>query len=224
VAPGRRIGLVGPSGAGKSTLAAVLTRLLPYQEGSVQLDGIDLSECAGADVRAVVGWAAQDVHVFDSTLRANLVLARPEAGHADLRFALERSRLLDWIDSLPDGLDTEVGGHGVRMSGGQQQRLGLARAFLADFPVLIADELAEHLDLPTADGLVADLVGWTGGRSTVVITHRLTGLEDLDEIVVLGHGRVVERGTHAELVAAGGSYADQWQREGHGEKEEVVVL
>jgi thiol reductant ABC exporter CydC subunit len=211
--PGRRIAVVGPSGAGKSTLAAVLVRFVEYQGGSVTLGGTELSALAGDDVRRLVGLAAQDAHVFDTTVRENLLLARRTASDDDLRIALKRARLLDWLQHLPRGLDTEVGSRGARLSGGQRQRLAMARVLLAGFPVLVLDEPGEHLDTATADRLTADLLAATEGQSTVLITHRLTGLDAVDEILVLDAGRVVERGTHAGLVSAGGLYTRLWERE-----------
>jgi ATP-binding cassette subfamily C protein CydC len=211
--PGRRIAVVGPSGAGKSTLAAVLVRFVDYQGGSVTLGGAELSALAGDDVRRMVGLAAQDAHVFDTTVRENLLLARRSASEDDLGDALDRARLLDWVQHLPRGLDTEVGTRGARLSGGQRQRLAMARVLLAGFPVLVLDEPGEHLDTATADGLTADLVAATAGQSTVLITHRLAGLDAMDEILVLDAGRVVERGTHGELLDAGGLYTRLWDRE-----------
>jgi thiol reductant ABC exporter CydC subunit len=213
LSPGRRVAVVGPSGAGKSTLAAVLLRFLPYEGGSVTLDGVELAALDGEDSRRVVGLVAQDAHVFDSTLEENLRLARRGASNAELEHALAAARLLDWTTRLPAGLDTEVGERGERMSGGQRQRLAIARALLADFPVLILDEPGEHLDTQTADAIVADLLAITEGRTTLLITHRLTGLEDVDEVLVLDHGQVLERGTHNELIDLGGRYAAMWQRE-----------
>jgi ATP-binding cassette subfamily C protein CydCD len=203
--PGRRIAVVGPSGSGKTTLAHVLLRFLDQRDGRVALgpDGTDTRLLDGDDVRRVIGLCAQDAHVFDSSLRENLRLARPDADEERLREALAAARLLDWVDALPDGLDTMVGEHGARLSGGQRQRLALARALLADFPVLILDEPAEHLDLPTADALTADLLTATAGRTTLLITHRLAGLDDdsVDEVLVLERGSVVERGRCSELLA-----------------------
>jgi thiol reductant ABC exporter CydC subunit len=214
LSPGRRVAVVGPSGAGKSTLAAVLLRFLSYDEGgSITLDGVELAELDGDATRRVVGLVAQDAHVFDSTLEENLRLARRGATESELEDALGAARLLGWIRELPAGLQTEVGERGARMSGGQRQRLAIARALLADFGVLILDEPGEHLDTQTADAIVADLLTITEDRTTLLITHRLTGLEDVDEVLMLDHGRVHERGTHGELVGLGGRYAELWRRE-----------
>jgi thiol reductant ABC exporter CydC subunit len=213
LAPGRRVAIVGRSGAGKSTLASVLLRLLPYQGGSVTLDGVELDELHGDECRRVVGLISQDAHVFDTTVEGNLRLARREASEDQLRGALNDVRLLDWVDGLPSGLQTEVGEHGGRMSGGERQRLAAARALLADFPVLVLDEPGEHLDTATADAIVADILGACTDQALVLITHRLAGLEDVDEVVVLDSGRAVERGTHSQLLGGAGPYADMWRRE-----------
>ncbi|QMV22558.1 thiol reductant ABC exporter subunit CydD [Streptomyces sp. SCUT-3] len=214
LAPGRRVAVVGASGSGKTTLAHVLLRFLDPEAGSFTLAGRDATALAGDDVRRSIGLCAQDAHLFDSTLRENLRLARPGATDDDLRQVLGRARLLDWVDSLPDGLDTLVGEHGARLSGGQRQRLALARALLADFPVLVLDEPAEHLDLATADALTADLLAATEGRSTLMITHRLAGLEGrVDEVVVLDGGEVVQRGGWDELAAADGPLRRMRERE-----------
>lgn len=210
---GRRIAVVGPSGSGKTTLAQVLLRFLDAHAGSYMLGGVDAYALDGDDVRRLVGLCAQDAHLFDSSVRENLLLAKKDATESELRDALERARLLDWADSLPDGLDTLVGEHGARLSGGQRQRLALARALLADFPVLVLDEPAEHLDLPTADALTVDLLAATEGRTTLLITHRLAGLEAVDEVVVLDEGRVVQRGAFAELAAVDGPLRGMVERE-----------
>ncbi|CAM5407655.1 ATP-binding cassette subfamily C protein CydCD OS=Streptomyces griseomycini OX=66895 GN=FHS37_001912 PE=4 SV=1 [Streptomyces griseomycini] len=210
---GRRIAVVGPSGSGKTTLAQVLLRFLDPGAGSYTLAGVDAYALDGDDVRRLVGLCAQDAHLFDSTVRENLLLARRDATEDELRGALARARLLEWADSLPDGLDTLVGEHGARLSGGQRQRLALARALLADFPVLVLDEPAEHLDLPTADALTADLLAATEGRTTLLVTHRLAGLEAVDEVVVLDGGRVVQRGPYAELAGVDGALRSMVRRE-----------
>ncbi|MFI2075141.1 thiol reductant ABC exporter subunit CydD [Streptomyces triculaminicus] len=210
---GRRVAVVGRSGAGKTTLAQVLLRFLDAEEGSYTLGGRPAARMDGDGVRRLVGLCAQDAHIFDSSLRENLRLARPGAGDADLRRVLAAARLLDWVDGLPEGLDTMVGEHGARLSGGQRQRLALARALLADFPVLVLDEPAEHLDLATADALTADLLAATEGRTAVLITHRLAGLEAVDEVIVLDAGRVVQRGAYAELARENGPFRRMLERE-----------
>ncbi|WP_037708054.1 thiol reductant ABC exporter subunit CydD [Streptomyces griseus] len=201
---GRRVAVVGASGSGKTTLAQVLLRFLDVEGGTYRLGGVPARELDGDDVRRFVGLCAQDAHLFDSSVRENLRLARTDADDGALREALRRARLLDWVDGLPEGLDTLVGEHGSKLSGGQRQRLALARALLADFPVLVLDEPAEHLDLATADALTEDLMRATEGRTTVLITHRLRGLDAVDEVVVLDGGRTVQRGPYAELAAADG--------------------
>lgn len=210
---GRRIAVVGPSGSGKTTLAQVVLRFLDPAEGSYSLAGVDARTLDSDDVRALVGLCAQDAHLFDSSVRENLRLARTGASEEQLREALAAARLLEWADGLPDGLDTLVGEHGERISGGQRQRLALARALLADFPVLVLDEPAEHLDLVTADALTADLLAATEGRTTVLITHRLAGLAAVDEVLVLDRGEVVQRGEYAELAAVEGPLRRMLERE-----------
>ncbi|MFI8399414.1 thiol reductant ABC exporter subunit CydD [Streptomyces sp. NPDC085463] len=201
---GRRVAVVGASGSGKTTLAQVLLRFLDVEHGTYRLGGVPARELDGDAVRRLVGLCAQDAHLFDSSVRENLRLAKVGADDGELREALRRARLLDWVDGLPDGLDTLVGEHGARLSGGQRQRLALARALLADFPVLVLDEPAEHLDLATADALTDDLLRATEGRTTVLITHRLHGLDAVDEVLVLDGGRTVQRGPYAELAAEDG--------------------
>ncbi|MEU5104043.1 MULTISPECIES: thiol reductant ABC exporter subunit CydD [unclassified Streptomyces] len=211
--PSRRVAVVGPSGSGKTTLAHVLLRFLDPRAGAYTLAGRDTAAMDPDAVRRLVGLCAQDAHIFDSSLRENLRLARTGASDGELREALAAARLLEWVDGLPDGLDTLVGESGARLSGGQRQRLALARALLADFPVLVLDEPAEHLDLPTADALTADLLSATRGRTTVLITHRLAGLEAVDEVIVLDGGRAVQRGTYDQLAAAEGPFRRMLERE-----------
>ncbi|WP_419666870.1 thiol reductant ABC exporter subunit CydD [Streptomyces sp. 2-1] len=214
---GRRTAVVGTSGAGKTTLAQVLLRFLDADAGTYTLGGVDAYGMDGDDVRRLVGLCAQDAHLFDSSVRENLLLARKDATESALRDVLGRVRLLDWVDGLPDGLDTLIGEHGARMSGGQRQRLALARALLADFPVLVLDEPAEHLDLATADALTADLLAATEGRTTLLITHRLAGLEAVDEVIVLDDGCVVQRGAYGELVRGEGALRGMFERESRTE-------
>ncbi|MEU3553668.1 thiol reductant ABC exporter subunit CydD [Streptomyces fragilis] len=222
--PGRRVAVVGASGAGKTTLAQVLLRFLEPEAGSCTLAGVDIRELDGDQVRRAVGLCAQDAHLFDSSVRENLLIGRKDATDTELRAMLDRVGLLEWAGALPEGLDTLIGEHGARLSGGQHRRLALARALLADFPVLVLDEPTEHLDLPTADALTADLLSATEvsaaeGRSTVLITHRTAGLEAVDEVLVLDRGRVVQRGTYADLAAVPGPFRGMVERE-----EEAALL
>jgi ABC-type multidrug transport system fused ATPase/permease subunit len=188
--PGHRVAVTGASGSGKTTLAMVLLRFLDPAGGVVTLNGTDITALDSDQVRSVIGLCEQDAHIFDSTLRENLRLARPSAGDADLTEALRRARLDDWVASLPDGLDTEVGEHGARLSGGQRQRLALARVLLADFPVVILDEPAEHLDEQTADALTSDLLAATAGRTVLLITHRPVSETQVDQVLPLFGGRL----------------------------------
>jgi ATP-binding cassette subfamily C protein CydCD len=213
VRTGRRVALVGPSGAGKSTLADVMVRFLGTDSGTATLDGVALERLAGDDVRRVVGLVEQRAHVFDTSLAENLRIGRRSATDAELMAVLSRVGLGDWLEHLPAGLRTEMGPDGSALSGGQRQRVALARALLADFPILVLDEPAEHLEPAAADVLTADLLERTGARATLLITHRLAGLETVDEVVVLEEGRVVERGSHRELLGLGGRYAAMWWEE-----------
>jgi thiol reductant ABC exporter CydC subunit len=183
---GRRVALVGPSGAGKTTVTNLLLRFLDPTEGRVTLDGRALGEYRQEDVRATFALAGQEAHVFDSSIRANLLLARPDATESELCLALRRARLEEWVASLPDGLDTLVGEDGCRLSGGQRQRLTLARALLSDARVLVLDEPTAHLDPETARAVVDEAFDAAGERSVLLITHRDEGLDLVDEVVTLG--------------------------------------
>jgi thiol reductant ABC exporter CydC subunit len=190
---GKRMALVGPSGAGKSTLLAVLLRFCPFT-GDVRLGGVPLMDVPEQTLRTTVGLAAADAHIFDSTVEANLRLAKPAATPGEIREALVRAGLLEWVETLPQGLQTPVGEHGHKLSGGQRQRLALARALLADVPVLLCDEPDAHLDPALADHLLHDLLAAARDRSLIVVTHRLSGLEAFDEVVTLDRGRIVTAG------------------------------
>jgi thiol reductant ABC exporter CydC subunit len=191
VPAGSRTAIVGPSGSGKTTLAMVLLRFLGYSQGVVTLGGRDLRTLHSDEVRSVIGVCEQDAHVFDSTLEANLRLAKPAATTGELRSALARARLLTWVDSLPLGLETPVGEHGARLSGGQRQRLALARVLLRDFPVVILDEPAEHLDEAAADELTRDLLAAVEGRTVLLITHRPVAPGSVDQVLALEDGRLL---------------------------------
>ena len=183
--PGARVALVGPSGAGKSTVTNLLLRFLDPEQGRVTIAGRDAREYTQEDVRRTFALAGQEAHVFDSTIRENLRLARPAATDVELEAALVQAHLSEWVASLPDGLGTLVGEDGARLSGGQRQRLVLARALLADAPVLVLDEPTAHLDPPTARALMDDVLDAAGDRTVLLITHRPEGLERMDEIVAL---------------------------------------
>jgi ABC-type multidrug transport system fused ATPase/permease subunit len=201
----------------------VLVRFLPADAGEATLDGLPMERLAADDVRRVVGLVEQSPHLFDTTLAENLRVGRRSATDADLEAVLGRVGLGPWLAGLPHGLATAVGRRGGRLSGGQRQRVAVARALLADFPILVLDEPGEHLEPPAADALTADLLTLTAGRSTLFITHRLTGLEQVDEIVVLDAGQVAERGTHDELLVAGGRYADLWWEERLNDRPDPTV-
>lgn len=195
--PGRRVAVVGASGAGKSTLVAVLLRFLDVSDGRLLLGGVDAADLAADDVRRVVGLVADDAHIFGSTLRENLRLARPGADDPSLVEVLQRAHLGRWYAGLPAGLDTWLGEGGSLVSGGERRRLALARALLADQPVLVLDEPTEGLDGPTATALVADLLDAAAGRTVVLVTHRPEGLDLVDEVLKLAGGRLWPAGRAA---------------------------
>jgi len=192
--PGRRIALVGPNGAGKSTVASILLRFTDLTAGTATLNGHDLASYAPDDVRTRIGGCPQDPHIFNASLRDNLKLAKPTATDEQLADAAARAGLLDWIRSLPLGWDTQVGANGSALSGGQRQRLALARALLADPALLILDEPTAHLDPDSRRALTADLLAATAGRATLLITHDLDGLDQVDQVIVLRDGRVADPG------------------------------
>ncbi|TDQ53658.1 thiol reductant ABC exporter subunit CydC [Actinorugispora endophytica] len=210
--PGRRIAVLGPSGSGKSTLAAVLFRFRDPDAGTVELGGVDITAYPVDEVRGAVSGVPQDPHIFASTLRENLRLARPGADDAELWAALERARLAEDVrETMPEGLDTEVGAHGARLSGGMRRRLALARALLAAPRILVLDEPTTHLDPDARDAVLADLLAASEGCATLLITHDLAGLERMDEIYVIVDGRVLQHGPHTDLLSR-----DGWYRRAHG--------
>ncbi|WFE96291.1 thiol reductant ABC exporter subunit CydC [Micromonospora sp. WMMD987] len=208
---GRRIAVVGPSGAGKSTLAAVLTGAVVPDAGRATLAGRDVSAYPPEELPRMIGGLLAEAYVFHASVRENLLLGRPDAGEAELADASRAAGLLDWVREQPDGWDTLVGEEGGQLSGGQRQRLALARALLAAPGVLVLDEPTEGLDPVAADAVLAGALAATpAGHSVLLISHRLSGLAGLDEVVVLDAGRVIQRGRHADLVATPGWYRDQW--------------
>jgi thiol reductant ABC exporter CydC subunit len=183
--PGRRVALVGPSGVGKTTIVNLLLRFLDPVEGGVLLGGRDLRDYRQDDVRRTIAVAAQDAYLFSTTIRENVLLARPGAANAEVEAALRRARVWDWVESLPDGMETLVGEEGGHLSGGQRQRVALARALLTEAPVLVLDEPTAHLDPETAEALVRDVLAAADGRSVLLITHRPEGLALVDEVISL---------------------------------------
>ncbi|MCX5174881.1 ABC transporter ATP-binding protein/permease [Streptomyces virginiae] len=209
--PGQMIALVGSSGAGKSTIAQLLPRLYDADAGAVRLGGIDVRDLTADSIRETLGMVTQDGHLFHESVRSNLLLARPEASEEEIWEALRRSRLDGLVASLPDGLDTVVGERGYRLSGGERQRLTIARLLLARQRVVILDEATAHLD-STSEAAVQEALGEAlAGRTAVVIAHRLSTVQAADLILVVEDGRIVERGTHTELLAAGGRYEELYR-------------
>ncbi|MFF2329324.1 MULTISPECIES: ABC transporter ATP-binding protein [unclassified Streptomyces] len=209
--PGRTVALVGSSGAGKSTIAQLLPRLYDTDEGSVRIGGIDVRDLSAETLRDTLGMVTQDGHLFHESVRANLLLARPEATEDDLWDALRRSRLDGLVASLPDGLDTVVGERGYRLSGGERQRLTIARLLLARQRVVILDEATAHLDNTSEAAVQEALTEALAGRTAVVIAHRLSTVRAADLILVVENGQIVERGTHEELLAVGGRYEELYR-------------
>src|SRR5499427_518035 len=207
VPAGTTMALVGPSGAGKTTIANLLLRFWDPSAGRVLIDGVDLRDLELDHLRARISLVSQDTYLFNDTLRANVALARPEAEEAAILRALEQAALADFVASLPEGLDTIVGERGVQLSGGQRQRVAIARAFLKNAPTLILDEATSHLDAVSEEQVRSALDALMRNRTTIVIAHRLSTVRDADRLAVLDRGRLVETGTHGELLARNGLYA-----------------
>jgi ATP-binding cassette, subfamily B, bacterial len=209
--PGEMVALVGSSGAGKSTIAQLLPRLYDVDSGAVRLAGVDVRDLTAASIRQTLGMVTQDGHLFHESIRANLLLAKPEATEVELWDALRRARLIDVIAALPDGLDTVVGERGYRLSGGERQRLTIARLLLANPRVVILDEATAHLDSTSEAALAEALNEALTGRTVLVIAHRLSTVRAADQILVIEGGHIVERGTHFELLAASGRYEELYR-------------
>ncbi len=211
VAPGARVAIVGPSGSGKSTLLRLALRFWDPRAGRILLDGQDIREISLAELRRLMGVVTQETYLFNDTIRGNLRLAAPAADDARLLQVLDQAQLGDFVRQLPAGLDTWIGEQGMKLSGGERQRLAIARALLKDAPILLLDEVTANLDHLTEQALLAALDVLMRGRTTLLVTHRLLNMEQMDEILVLDQGRLVERGTHEQLVARGGLYTRLWE-------------
>ncbi|BDZ58136.1 ABC transporter ATP-binding protein [Barrientosiimonas endolithica] len=211
VRPGEMVALVGPSGAGKSTLTSLVARLYDPTSGAVTVGDVDLREVAGEDLRSRLGVVSQEAHLFHDTIRANLLYARPDATDAELESALRDAQVWHLVESLPNGLDTVVGDRGHRLSGGEKQRLAIARLLLKGPSVVVLDEATAHLDSESEAAVQRALDTALEGRTSLVIAHRLSTVRDADQILVVDGGRIVERGDHRSLLARGGLYADLYR-------------
>jgi ATP-binding cassette subfamily B protein len=221
--PGQLVALVGPSGAGKTTISHLIPRLYDVRSGAVRINGVDVRDATLASLRDVVGVVTQDAHLFHETIRSNLMYARPDATDEELRTALRAAQILPLVEALPDGLDTLVGDRGYRLSGGEKQRLAIARLLLKAPDVVVLDEATAHLDSESEAAVQEALAHALSGRTSIVIAHRLSTVRSADQILVVDDGRIVERGTHDDLLVADGVYADLYRTQFQGQEPDAAA-
>jgi ATP-binding cassette subfamily B protein len=219
--PGETVALVGPSGSGKSTIGRLLFRFYDVTGGAIRIDGQDLRDVTQNSLHDAIGVVPQDTVLFNDTIRYNIGYGRAGATEEEIIAAAKAARIHDFIEALPDGYDTTVGERGLKLSGGEKQRVGIARTLLKDPPILLLDEATSALDTETERDIQHELRMMGQGRSVITIAHRLSTVVDADQIIVLEKGEIVERGTHDALIEAGGRYASMWARQMSGEDDDV---
>jgi ATP-binding cassette subfamily B protein len=223
IAPGATVAIVGSSGAGKSTIARLLFRFYDLDAGAIEIDGQDIRTITQDSLRRAIGVVPQDTVLFNDTILYNIAYGRPGATRAEIEEAARHAHIHDFVKSLPDGYDTMVGERGLKLSGGEKQRVAIARVILKDPKILVFDEATSALDTKTEREIQQSLADVATNRTTLVIAHRLSTVVDADEILVLDHGRVIERGTHHALLAAGGPYAAMWSRQQEAARREAAL-
>jgi ATP-binding cassette subfamily B protein len=220
IKPGERIGLVGRSGSGKTSLTKLLLRFNELDSGRIVIDGQDITKIKQGDLRKSIAYVAQEPYLFHRTIRENIAYGKPDASDQEVRLAAKQANALDFIDTMPNGLDTIVGERGIKLSGGQRQRIAIARAILKDAPILLLDEATSALDSESERLIQNSLDKLMKHRTSIVIAHRMSTISKLDRIVVLDDGKISEQGTHQELLDKHGIYAKLWQHQSGGFIEE----
>jgi len=223
VPAGNKVALVGPSGSGKSTIGRLMFRFYDVNGGAIRIDGQDLRDVTQSSIHAQIGVVPQDTVLFNDTVRYNIAYGRADATEAEIVAAAKAAKIHDFIVSLPEGYETKVGERGLKLSGGEKQRVGIARTLLKNPPILILDEATSALDTQTERDIQDSLREMGQGRTVITIAHRLSTIADADRIVVLEAGRIAESGTHEELLEAGGRYAAMWARQSAEEEESLAA-